>query len=203
MMLRNRHRPEGRVDRTAIRRVGISVVSVGVLVALLAVSRSLAPPPATPRPADPWTGRCVGVADGDTISVMYHGATVRVRLNAVDCPEKSQAFGSVAKRFTSDRVFGKAVTVNPTDTDRYGRTVADVLTSDGRSLNEALVAAGLAWWYRQYAPRNTRLETLEHEAQRAKRGLWADADPTPPWEFRREKRSGARTNQRATKRGMN
>lgn len=118
---------------------------------------------------------------------MYKRVEVRVRLNGVDAPEQHQAFGTAAKRFTSKTVFGKVVTVSPTDTDQYGRTVGDVRMPDGRSLNEELVAAGLAWWYRRYAPRNARLQALEAEARRERRGLWADRDPVPPWEFRKTK----------------
>lgn len=187
-MSRNRHRPEERADRTAIRRVAVWMAVAGVTISLLAFSRRLAPPPENPRPTRLWSDRCVSIADGDTISVMYHGVEVRVRLNAVDCPERRQAFGNVAKRFTSDLVFGKIVTVSPTDTDRYGRTVGDVLTPDGRSLNQALVEAGLAWWFRQYAPDDRRLQALEAEARNARRGLWRDESPIPPWEFRRMRR---------------
>jgi micrococcal nuclease len=131
----------------------------------------------------------VSVADGDTISVLHDGAAVKIRLNAVDCPERSQAYGSAAKRFTSDLVFGQTVTVRPIDRDRYGRTVAHVLTGDGRDLGEALVSAGLAWWYQQYAPNDGHLKALENEARRAGRGLWADRSPVAPWEFRREERA--------------
>lgn len=167
------------------RRVTIVVALVA---AVLLASCGRAPSPSSVRATGPWSDRCVGVADGDTISVMYEGREVRVRLNAVDCPEKKQAFGSVARRFTSDMVFRKVVTVRPADTDRYGRTVGDVQTPDGRSLNEALVEAGLAWWYRHYAPDDRRLEALETEARKARRGLWRDRRPIPPWEFRRMRR---------------
>jgi endonuclease YncB( thermonuclease family) len=61
-----------------------------------------------------------------------------------------------------------------------------VLLPDGRSLNHELVGAGLAWWYRRYAPGDLDLERLESEAREAKRGLWADAEPVPPWEWRRQ-----------------
>lgn len=135
-----------------------------------------------------WAGRCVGVTDGDTISVLHDGVRVKIRLNAVDCPEHDQAYGGAAKKFTSRMVFGKVVTVRPADEDRYGRTVANVLTMDGTDLNEALVAAGLAWWYRHYAPNNSGLEALENTARRSRRGLWADAKPVPPWEFRQTQR---------------
>jgi endonuclease YncB( thermonuclease family) len=174
--------------RHAIPKAKLAVAILAVL--LLVSMERLAPPKAgrsasrSPRITRPWSDRCVGVADGDTISVMYKGREVRIRLNGVDSPERNQAFAAVARQFTSDMVFGKVVTVNPTATDRYGRTVADVLMPNGESLNEALVGAGLAWWFRRYAPNNTRLQELEAEARQAKRGLWRDANPIPPWEFR-------------------
>ena len=74
---------------------------------------------------------------------------------------------------------------------RYGRTVAVVILPDGRSLNAELVRAGLAWWYRRYAPDDETLERLEREAREARRGLWGDPEPIPPWEWRRGTRSGA------------
>ncbi|TLY29446.1 MAG: hypothetical protein E6K63_05140 [Nitrospirae bacterium] len=48
-----------------------------------------------------------------------------------------------------------------------------------------LVKAGLAWWYRHYAPGDTVLAGLEKEARDAKQRLWADPDPVPPWEWRK------------------
>ncbi len=79
-----------------------------------------------------FTGRVVGVADCDTITVLHNGKGERIRLHGIDCPEKRQAFGKRAKQFTSTLVFGKAVTVQVLDRDRYGRTVAEVLLPDGR-----------------------------------------------------------------------
>ena len=96
-----------------------------------------------------FSGRVVGVSDGDTIKVMHNGRAEKIRLNGIDCPEKAQPFGTKAKQFTAAMVFGKDVTVQVKDADKYGRTVADVILSDGRNLNRELVAAGLAWWYRQ------------------------------------------------------
>jgi micrococcal nuclease len=126
----------------------------------------------------------VGISDGDTISVLREGKAVKVRLHGVDTPEKAQAFGTQARKFTSDMAFQQTVTVAIRDTDRYGRLVGEVLLPDGRSLNQELVKAGMAWWYRQYAPHDTTLAQLEAEARTAKRGLWADAHPIPPWEWR-------------------
>ncbi len=67
--------------------------------------------------------------------------------------------------------------------DRYGRTVGVVLLPDGRSLNRELVRAGFAWMYRRYT-NDQSLSDLEEEARVAKRGLWADANPIPPWQWR-------------------
>jgi endonuclease YncB( thermonuclease family) len=132
------------------------------------------------------TGKVVGVSDGDTLTVLVEGRRqVKVRLHGVDAPEAHQAYGSRAKQFTSRLVFGKPVRVEVRDTDRYGRTIAEVFLPDWSSLNREVVRAGMAWWYRRYAPNDRQLAALEDEARRARRGLWADRDPISPWEFRR------------------
>jgi micrococcal nuclease len=92
---------------------------------------------------------------------------------------------------TGDLAFGKDVKVLVRDVDRYGRTVGEVILPDGRSLNRELVKAGLAWWYRHYAAHDRELERLEADARAARRGLWTDPHPIPPWEWRKEARAGA------------
>ncbi len=126
----------------------------------------------------------VGVIDGDTIDVLHDAVAERIRLNGIDCPEKRPAFGRKAKEFTSEMVFGKEVRIITHKRDRYGRTIGDVIVSDTYSLNHELLRAGLAWWYRQYAPDNRSLEQLENEAREEQRGLWAEPNPIPPWTFR-------------------
>ncbi len=135
-----------------------------------------------------FVGKVVGVSDGDTIEVMRAGRAVRVRLNGIDCPESHQAYGTRAKQFTSELVFGKTVAVQIHGTDQYGRILGEVILPDGRSLNRELVRNGYAWWYRRYS-NDPVLQQLEDEARRARRGLWRDRNPVPPWEFRRERRS--------------
>jgi micrococcal nuclease len=138
-----------------------------------------------------FSGKVVGVADGDTIVVLkVAGDTktpIKVRLHGIDCPEKAQAFGQKAKQFTSQMVYGKKVRVEVKDTDRYGRTVGEVFIGTD-SLNRKLVQNGLAWWYRRYAPHDGELGALEKDARSNRRGLWADAAPIPPWDFRRKGR---------------
>lgn len=143
----------------------------------------------TEAPVGAFVGKVVAVSDGDTIRVLYKNREVKVRLFGVDAPEKRQAYGTAAKQFTSNMVFDETVTVTPESTDRYGRTVAWVKTQDGRVLNAELVRAGMAWWYRDYDPNDSRLAKLEDQAQAARRGLWAARNPEPPWEFRKMERA--------------
>jgi len=73
-----------------------------------------------------WSGKVVGVIDGDSITVLHDGRQEQIRLWGIDCPEKNQDFGTKAKHATSILVFVKVVEVDPVTTDRYGRTVAFV-----------------------------------------------------------------------------
>jgi endonuclease YncB( thermonuclease family) len=126
---------------------------------------------APPSPASEFTGRVVGIADGDTLTVREDGgAAIRIRLWGIDAPERGQAYTSVAKRYLSSLAFGKMVRVLVRDQDRYGRTVAEIILPDGRNANQEMVRAGYAWWFRRYAPDDGVLEQLETEARQARRG---------------------------------
>ncbi len=131
-----------------------------------------------------WFGKVVGVNDGDTIRVIRRGRETKVRLFGIDCPERDQAFGNKARRFTAKMVFGKVVKVQEVDKDSYGRIVAWV-SVDGKSLNKELLRAGFAWWYRYYAENEHELEKLESGARANRIGLWSRPNPMPPWKFRR------------------
>jgi endonuclease YncB( thermonuclease family) len=82
-------------------------------------------------------------------------------------------------------VFAEEVTLATHAKDEYGRTHADVTLWDGTNVNHALVKEGWCWWYRKYAPADTELEKLEKAAREAKKGLWIDPYPVPPWEWRK------------------
>lgn len=136
-----------------------------------------------------WTGKVVGISDGDTIKVLRDREEVKIRLHGIDTPEKKQAFGTKAKDFTANMVAGKVVDIQETDTDRYGRTVA-IVTVNGKNLNESIVASGFAWVYRKYCKQSfcedwSRLET---NAKDRKLGLWNDPQAMAPWEWRKESR---------------
>ena len=96
------------------------------------------------------TGKVISVADGDTISILdSSNKQHKIRLYGIDTPEKKQAFGKAAKKYTSRLTFKKMVIVKAYDTDKYGHTVG-VVKVDGINVNESLVRAGLAWQYRKY-----------------------------------------------------
>lgn len=137
-----------------------------------------------------WGGKVVSVTNGDTIKVLKYGKQIKVRLAAIDCPEKGQPWGKRAKKFTSLLVLHKTVTVLPVDEDRYGRIVGWVFIEE-INLNKALIRAGLAWHYRHYSS-DSLLTALEMEARAAKKGLWSELDPVPPWEWRKMKKAGMR-----------
>lgn len=137
-----------------------------------------------PAVSEEIVGRVVGVADGDTLTILVNGhKQIKVRLAEIDAPEKSQPFGQRSKQSLSDLCFGKSVALQKTDTDRYGRTVAKVYC-DGIDANAEQIRAGLAWAYRKYL-HDQSLLVLENEARAARRGLWSDGEPVPPWEFRK------------------
>ena len=111
-----------------------------------------------------FPGPVVSILDGDTIEVLHNRHPERIRLSGIDCPEKGQAYGQKAKHAASDLAFGNQVTVQTHGYDKYKRTLGDVILPDGMNLNQELVKQGWCWWYRKYAPGDTVLDGLEHEA---------------------------------------
>ncbi|MDR2164797.1 MAG: thermonuclease family protein [Zoogloeaceae bacterium] len=142
-----------------------------------------------------WTGTpnelagyVVGVADGDTLTLLTPDRKrVRIRLAEIDAPEKAQPFGQRSKRALSDICLNKQARVTVRDIDRYGRSVGLVLCDGDKDANATMVSSGLAWVYAQYSA-SSALRRLEDVARREKRGLWADHDPLPPWEWRKQRR---------------
>jgi endonuclease YncB( thermonuclease family) len=140
-------------------------------------------------PAEPLHLRVVGVHDGDTITGLDASKTqYKIRLDAIDAPELGQPFGQASKKALSEKVFGKGVVVVPKTKDKYGRTVGHVMI-DGRDVNLEMLKEGMAWHYKYY-DHNARLARAEEEARASKKGLWADGDPVPPWDWRKEHQRG-------------
>ena len=132
--------------------------------------------------------KVVGIKDGDTYVVLIDGKEQVIRLEHIDCPEKKQDFGEVAKQFLSNQIFGKQVEVEEKDIDRYGRTIGIVFTDKHINVNGALLKAGLTWHYVYFDKNNPAWDNLEREARAAKKGLWSGPNPIEPWNFRKQKK---------------
>ncbi|EPS5315848.1 thermonuclease family protein, partial [Escherichia coli] len=131
-------------------------------------------------------GNVVRVLDGDTIEVLQDRTPVRIRLINIDAPEKKQPFGRWSTNQLKSLIAGQPVTVTYTQTDRYGRVLGRVVTTNGIEANRYMVQNGAAWVYDQYNT-DPSLPALQREARAQKRGLWADSQPVPPWEWRHKK----------------
>jgi micrococcal nuclease len=131
----------------------------------------------------------ISVGDGDTLRVNRGGEAITIRLACVDAPETAQAYGAAAtNRLRALLPAGQAVTLQPVDTDRYGRTVAEVLVN-GTSVGQQLVQEGYAVVYREYldncgASRQALLKA-EADARAAGLNFWSQAQPVLPKDFRR------------------
>jgi endonuclease YncB( thermonuclease family) len=135
----------------------------------------------------------VGVADGDTITVLDDRLQQhKVRLAGIDAPEKAQDFGQRSRQSLAVLTFARRVSVQAAKKDRYGRWVGKVTVS-GSDASLRQIEAGLAWHYRAYQREQERDDRLayaaaENVARGSKTGLWAMPRPVPPWEFRARKR---------------
>ena len=140
-------------------------------------------------PSTTFNGRVVSIEDGDTIIVLdEENGTYKIRLQGIDAPEGGQAFGNRSRQNLSDEVFGKQVTIEWSKRDRYGRIVGKILL-DGNDVCLEQVRAGMAWHYKYYQAEQSAEDRkvyadAEDEARATRQGLWVDANPMPPWEFR-------------------
>jgi endonuclease YncB( thermonuclease family) len=133
-------------------------------------------------------GKVVGVHDGDTLTLLVDQTQYKVRLDGIDAPELGQDYGTRAKQALSKAAFGKTVRIETHGQDKYGRTLGEVF--DRESINLRLVREGMAWHYIKYS-KSADLANAETQAREKKSGLWADANPIPPWEYRAKKKQPA------------
>ena len=132
-----------------------------------------------------WTGEVSHVSDGDTVWVRrarQHEAHP-VRMEGIDAPEICQSFGPQARAALSAYVLGRRVHVTVHAHDSYGRALGRV-TLDGVDVGLWMVQQGYAWSY-QYRRSKGPYARAEAQARQMGLGLFAEADPMPPREFRR------------------
>lgn len=159
------------MHRTGTRMRCAGLIGAGLLAAALAANAAHA------------TSTVVKVKDGDSLVVRSGGRKVEVRLAYIDAPEHDQAHGKQAGAVLRSLVGGRRVRLELIGGDVHRRIVARVLHGN-RDVNAEMVRRGYAWVRRDFAhPR--ALARLENQARAARRGLWARADPVPPWIWRK------------------
>jgi endonuclease YncB( thermonuclease family) len=157
--------------------------------AALLLAAAMAPMALSPAAAGPEVRATVlSIGDGDTIRVQQGGKWITIRLACIDAPEMAQApDGANARRYLQSRLrLGSSVKLRPQTVDRFGRTVAEVISEV--NLNLALVEDGMAFAYRQYLGQCNAKEYLDAEfrASRSRIGVWrVPGGITRPWDFRR------------------
>jgi len=135
------------------------------------------------------SGQVVRIVDGDTIVLEADGARHRVRLAGIDAPERNQPWGDAATRELRRQVAGQQLVVEWSKRDRWKRLIG-IIRLDGEDVNLHLVERGLAWHYKRYADEQSpddrsAYSAAQEAAKRAKRGLWSDPAPVPPWDWRK------------------
>jgi len=142
-------------------------------------------------------GRVSWVCDGDTVYVNIGWfRRIKVRVAGEDAPEHGQAYGEEARIFLKKLVGGKRVKVQIVDVDRYGRYVG-IITVGRTDAGYEILRAGLAWCYFTYLKNlppqyASTYRKVAAEARSARRGLWRDKNPVPPWDWRKTQRKRLR-----------
>lgn len=132
-------------------------------------------------------GKVVRISDGDTVTIETdNGTRVKIRLNGIDAPESHQEFGNEARAKIAELIEGRDVTVKTHSHDRYNRVIGEIFL-DGRNINRTMVQEGCAWHYVQYAPKDKDLANDQEQARKAGKGLWANPNAIPPWQYRKKR----------------
>jgi endonuclease YncB( thermonuclease family) len=163
-----------------------SLVLMGLTLAISATLTAV--PPAGATPAASHRATVLSIGDGDTLRVSQAGQSVTIRLACIDAPELAQSpWGQRSRAYLTQRLpIGRDVTILPHTTDRYGRTVAEVISAI--SVNLAMVEDGQAFVDRRHLAGCDAREYLEAEyrASRHRHGVWQVEGGIPrPWTFRR------------------
>jgi len=172
----------------------VTLPKTNLLIIGLLTSLSLSPAAAL---AETSRATVLSIGDGDTIRVQQGTKKLTVRLACIDAPEMAQApYGQQARNYLQQRLaMGREVTLKTQTIDKYGRSVAEVISDI--NLNLALVEDGLAFAYRKYLGQCNAKEYLdaEYRASRHRYGVWQqEGGITRPWDFRRGRRGGASPN---------
>ncbi len=141
-----------------------------------------------------WQVKAGSVYDGDTFRAIKGDKELKIRMCGIDAPEKKQQLGIESRDYLRSLLAkdGGEVSLIITDTDRYGRTVAEIFVSDGDKeifVNGEMVRVGLAYEYEQYSdncPNKEALDTAKKIAKSNKSGVWSNPNSIYPWDWRKK-----------------
>jgi len=105
-----------------------------------------------------------------------------IYLAEIAAPEKNQPYGEISRQKLGAKLLGRIVRVTYFEKDRFNNIVGTV-NLDDRWINEEVLAEGCAWHDKRYSD-DDELDTAEQQARTRRLGLWADAQPVPPWKWR-------------------
>lgn len=138
--------------------------------------------------AEVLNGEVIGISDGDSLTVLVDRKPIKVRLAEIDAPESKQPFGTRSRQSLAAICHRKPAQVTWQTRDRYKRIIGYVQCA-GIDANAHQVRSGMAWVFDRYSSPDSPLYKLQDQARKAGKGLWADAHPVPPWDWRhRQKR---------------
>jgi endonuclease YncB( thermonuclease family) len=163
-----------------------------VALAIVACASVAAGQPTGAVPGAGYRATVVSVGDGDTLRVSNAGRPITIRLACIDAPETAQSpYGQQSRGYLQQRLpRGRQVSILPHTTDRYGRTVAEVISDI--KINLVMVEDGQAFAYRRYLSGCNAKDYLdaEYRASRHRYGVWqVEGGITRPWDFRRGRRN--------------
>lgn len=139
-----------------------------------------------PAQGETLQGKVVSVSDGDTLTILVERKQIRVRLSEIDAPEMKQAYGRRSRESLGELCGRHAAVVRTAGKDRFGRMVGRVQCG-GVDANAEQVRRGMAWVFDRYVT-DRSLYALQDGARVARLGLWSDATPTAPWDWRAQRR---------------
>ncbi len=165
----------------------VPIISIA-LISYLFINQQ--PLPRKNPPGELWQVKEGSIFDGDTLRVIRGNEELKIRFCGIDAPEKAQALGIESRDYLRSLIAfsqGK-VYLNSIESDRYGRTVAELFDTNGNFLNAEMVKAGLAYHYQRYSgncPHKQDIVVAEKTAQKSKLGVWGNNNSQPPWQWRR------------------
>jgi len=128
-------------------------------------------------------GKVTWIYNGDTFKLKTEQSTYKVKLFGIDAPEDGQNYADQSKETLAEMIEGKIVSVSQCSVDSHGRTVG-VVSVGSENINQQMLEKGMAWWARNLVPKNDLFSQLEETARTEKRGLWQDAAPIAPWDWK-------------------